>query len=103
MQNIKGLFRQMNDLIDKQYLAHIPTLPLLAVLFITISLAYYLPYHFRNVYDPIPITKFYSLYSIVIFLANLTIFHVRWILVLGIYLTGILILVFRSNHYFYKR
>lgn len=33
----------MNDLIDKQYLAHIPTLPLLAVLFITISLAYICP------------------------------------------------------------
>ncbi|AZZ61028.1 hypothetical protein DSM07_06790 [Oenococcus sp. UCMA 16435] len=93
----------MNDLINKQYLAHIPTLPLLAVLLITIFLAYYLPYHFRDVYDPVPITKFYALYLIVILLANLIIFHVRWILVLGIYLMGILILVFRSNHYFYKR
>ncbi|MDN6900943.1 hypothetical protein EVC35_08095 [Oenococcus sicerae] len=90
----------MNALINKNYISHIPTTVFLVILIVTFVVAYLISYHFRNNYDPKPLICAYMVYAPLLLILNLVFLHLKWILVVGIYLTGFVVLLYRSNHYF---
>lgn len=83
-------------------LTNIPTLQVLILLILTIIVVYAASYYFRNNYDPKKLIITYAIYFIPCIIIGL-LFHIKVVLSIGIYITGIFILVMRSNHYFYDK
>ncbi|MCL2677217.1 MAG: hypothetical protein FWF14_05020 [Streptococcaceae bacterium] len=82
-------------------MANLSTLPL-AFLFIgTIVVAYIIAWFYRNDYEPRRYLKAYLIYGVPLLIVGL-ILHVKIILIIGIYLFGSIVLVFRNQHYFDK-
>lgn len=67
----------------------------------TIFVSYLLAYFNREEYDLLPVSKKYAIYAMPFFLV-FWLLQVPFILLIGIYLAGFVILMFRSNHYFQK-
>lgn len=80
-------------------LIKVPTLPLLLFFGLTIGVSYLIAWLYRNDYGIKKIIYAYGLYLIPFLILNL-IFHLLWILWAGIYLVGIVVLIFRNQHYF---
>lgn len=76
-----------------------PILPLASIFLLTILVAYLLAWFYRNDYDPMKMINAYLIYSLPLFLLGLFI-HVRIILTFGTYILGMIILIFRNQHYF---
>jgi hypothetical protein len=92
----------MNQAISNSPLSKISTGALALLLILTIVAIYVLAYHFRNDYDPKRLIKSYAVFFLPLLGVGLLL-HIQVILIAGIYLAGIFVLVFRSNHYFYGR
>lgn len=76
-----------------------PILPLASIFLLTILVAYLIAWFYRNDYDPMKMINAYLIYSLPLFLLGLFI-HVRIILIFGTYILGMIILIFRNQHYF---
>ena len=74
-------------------------LPLASIFLLTILVAYLIAWFYRNDYDPMKMINAYLIYSLPLFLLGLFI-HVRIILIFGTYILGMIILIFRNQHYF---
>nr|WP_269438745.1 hypothetical protein [Lactococcus cremoris] len=70
-----------------------------SIFLLTILVAYLLAWFYRNDYDPMKMINAYLIYSLPFFLLGLFI-HVRIILIFGTYILGMIILIFRNQHYF---
>lgn len=64
-------------------------------------IAYIIAWVGRNEYDFIKSAKRYSLIASVFCIVCLF-FQIKWILVIGLFLFGFIILIFRNQHYFDK-
>lgn len=77
----------------------IPTFPLILMTLVTVVASYSIAWYFRDDYDPKKMLLWYLAY-----LAPLSImgfvFHLNLILIVGIYLFGGIILIFRDSTYF---
>ena len=76
-----------------------PILPLASVFILTILVAYLLAWFYRNDYDPMKMIRAYLIYGLPLFLLGFLL-QVRLILILGTYIFGVIILIFRNQHYF---
>ncbi|GFH41560.1 hypothetical protein Hs30E_01110 [Lactococcus hodotermopsidis] len=80
-------------------MAEIPTGPLLAMFVLTIIVSYAIAYHYRQDYDPKKMIIAYLIYlapfALVAFL-----FKLKLILIIGLYVFGAVVLVFRNSKYF---
>ncbi|QDK71917.1 hypothetical protein FLP15_05160 [Lactococcus protaetiae] len=76
-----------------------PVLPLFSVFILTIIVAYVIAWFYRNDYDPMKMIKAYLIY-VLPFLVISVLLHVKIMLIIGIYILGLIILVFRNQHYF---
>lgn len=77
----------------------IPIIPLLSIFILTILVAYAIAWFYRDDYDPMKMLKAYFFYGLP-FLALSLFLHIRLILIIGMYILGLIILVFRNQHYF---
>ena len=80
---------------------NIPVLPLVSMFVITILVACLIAWHYRNDYEPLHYFKAYLIYALP-FLGVSLIFHLKIVLIIGIYIFGMIILIFRNQHYFDK-
>jgi len=85
--------------IDQNPLAQLSMTTLAFAVIVTFLTSYALAYFYRNVYDFVPVLRKFGFYSIPFF-AIFGLLHVKVILLVGIYLFGFVILIFRSNNYF---
>lgn len=76
-----------------------PILPLASVFILTILVAYLLAWFYRNDYDPMKMIRAYLIYGLTFFLLGFLL-QVRLILIFGTYIFGVIILIFRNQHYF---
>jgi len=76
-----------------------PILPLASVFILTILVAYLLARFYRNDYDPMKMIRAYLIYGLPLFLLGFLL-QVRLILIFGTYIFGVIILIFRNQHYF---
>lgn len=76
-----------------------PILPLASVFILTILVAYLLAWFYRNDYDPMKMIRAYLIYGLPLFLLRFLL-QVRLILIFGTYIFGVIILIFRNQHYF---
>lgn len=76
-----------------------PILPLASVFILTILVAYLLAWFYRNDYDPMKMIRAYLIYGLRFFLLGFLL-QVRLILIFGTYIFGVIILIFRNQHYF---
>lgn len=80
-------------------LAKIPVIPLVTIFIITIIAAYVIAWYYREEYDPMRYIKAYLIYAIPFLILSLVL-HVNIVLIIGTYLFGAVVLVFRNQHYF---
>ncbi|AYG02021.1 hypothetical protein D7I46_12810 [Lactococcus allomyrinae] len=76
-----------------------PVLPLFSVFILTIIVAYVIAWLYRNDYDPMKMIKAYLIYALPFLMISMLL-HVKIMLIIGIYILGLIILVFRNQHYF---
>lgn len=76
-----------------------PILPLASVFILTILVAYLLAWFYRDDYDPMKMIRAYLIYGLPFFLLGFLL-QVRLILIFGTYIFGVIILIFRNQHYF---
>ena len=79
----------------------LPTISLLSLLVITFAVAYYIAWRYRDDYDAKRLIKPYLIYAPFLLIGGL-ILQVSWLLIIGFYLFGLVVLIFRSQHYFNK-
>jgi len=84
---------------DMPAIVKMPVLPLFSVFILTIIVAYVIAWFYRNDYDPMKMIKAYLIY-VLPFLVISVLLHVKIMLIIGIYILGLIILVFRNQHYF---
>ncbi|MDR0199931.1 MAG: hypothetical protein LBI43_05070 [Streptococcaceae bacterium] len=89
----------MNPNTARAFLGSIPMIPLVTLFVITLVVAYGIAWYYREEYNPMHYLRAYALYALPYALAALVL-HMRPMLILGIYLFGGIILVFRNQHYF---
>ncbi|MCI2169991.1 hypothetical protein [Schleiferilactobacillus perolens] len=92
----------MNKIITNSPLSKISTGSLALLLMLTIAAIFWIAHHFRNDYDPKRLIKSYAIFFLPLLAVGLLL-HIQVVLIVGIYLAGVFLLVFRSNHYFYGR
>lgn len=89
----------MFDGSDMPAIVKMPVLPLFSVFILTIIVAYVIAWFYRNDYDPMKMIKAYLIY-VLPFLVISVLLHVKIMLIIGIYILGLIILIFRNQHYF---
>lgn len=68
---------------------------------LTVVVAYFIAWAYREEYDPMKYVRAYAIYVLPYLILSLFL-HIKVILIIGIYLFGIIVLVFRNQHYFDK-
>ncbi|MBO0475530.1 hypothetical protein DOK76_00525 [Vagococcus sp. DIV0080] len=90
----------MSHSIDKSPLAAIDTTTLLLGFVIVIIAALFLAYRYKDTYKISKMLKMYGVFGI-IFSIIFLLLKVKIVLIIGMLLMGLVVLGFRSNHYFY--
>lgn len=78
---------------------NLSTWSLIVPLIITVLVSYGIAWYYRENYDPKYYLKAYAFYTI-LFLITSPIWHIPFILILGILLLGAVVLIFRNQYYF---
>lgn len=76
-----------------------PVLPLAFVFILTIAVAYGIAWGYRNDYDGLKMLKMYLIYGLPFSILSIFL-HIKIMLIIGIYILGGIILIFRNQHYF---
>ncbi|MFC4653258.1 hypothetical protein ACFO26_10110 [Lactococcus nasutitermitis] len=79
----------------------IATFPLITMFLLTVIVAYGIAWYYRTDYEPAKMIKAYLIYAPIF--AVISIFlQLKIVLIIGIYIFGAVILIFRNQHYFDK-
>ncbi|WP_035618881.1 hypothetical protein [Lacticigenium naphthae] len=90
------------DFLTENAFAQMDSRPILALFFVTLIAVYLIARTYKNHYEMNKVLKTYALFALGILLLNLFL-GIKIALVIGIILMGLIVLIFRSNTYFYGR
>lgn len=91
-----------DDPLANNFLAQMSTWPLLLLFAATILVAFGIARYYKNEYNPQKMLQVYGMASIIIIVLGLVI-QLKIALLVGMILAGLIILIFRSNIYFYEK
>ncbi|MFO8069740.1 MAG: hypothetical protein R6U02_07220 [Alkalibacterium sp.] len=91
-----------SDFLTENAFAQIDSRPIFALFLITLVAAYLIARFYKDHYEMNKVLKAYSIFAVSIFLMNIFL-GLKIALVIGIVLMGLVVLIFRSNTYFYGR
>ncbi|MBO0451361.1 hypothetical protein [Candidatus Enterococcus murrayae] len=80
-------------------MGEIPTLSLLSTVLVTVAISYFVAWFYRNHYNPQKMLIAYLVYALPLSILGYFL-HLNFILIVGIYLFGGIILIFRNSTYF---
>lgn len=92
----------LEGVLTKNPLTTINTNHLLLLFILALIVGFFLAWRFKKMYDPSHVIKAYLIYGIIHFFLGVLIFKVVFVIVIGSYLFGGILMIFRSNHYFYE-
>lgn len=92
----------LDEILKENAIAQIDTPALLLLLSIACCTGFILARIFKNQYDPKPLINAYFGYSILHFLIGIFLLEMMFILVLGTYILGGVLVALQSNRYFYE-
>lgn len=95
--------KELEKVLLENPVAQIDTTFLLVLCVIAIVIAYVLARMFKDKYDSKYLLVSYLLYGLIHFLVGSLWMKLPFVLVLGVYLLGGVILIYRSNKYFYEK
>lgn len=92
----------LDEVLQKNPIAHIDTLGLMGMLFLAMAVGYFLAWFFRNKYNAVFLIRSYLIYGIIHLLLGILVFKVAIVIIIGSYLLGVVVTIFKSNRYFYE-
>lgn len=91
-----------DEILTDNPIAHIDTGSLLLLFFLAAAVGFVLARVLRRQYDARYLIQAYLVYGILHLFLGLMVLKVAFVIVLGSYLLGGILTIFRSNHYFYE-
>lgn len=91
-----------DEVLSKNPIAHIDTIPLLLLFIAAVSVGSVLAWLLKDKYNAKYLIRAYLVYGIIHLFIGLVVLKVALVFIIGSYLLGGIVTIFRSNHYFYS-